>query len=195
MPGMEERAVRPGGRSARVRRAALDAVLAFLDEGRTQVTLPEVAARAGVAPSSLYRRWGTVERLATEALLEQSEVAVPVPDTGSVRADLVAYAGGLAAYLTSPRGRAVVRAVAALECSAELQAARTAFWDERFARAAVMVERAVDRGELPPGTDARLLLEAVVAPLHLRVSLLGTDPTTTLERQVDLLLAGLRRTP
>jgi AcrR family transcriptional regulator len=192
---MEPSRARPGGRSARIRRDVLDAALDCLDDGLTQVSLPEIAARASVAPSSLYRRWGTWENLMAEALLEQSQVAIPVPDTGSVRADLVGFAEGLAMFLASRRGRAVLRATATLDWSEELAVARARFWDDRFTLASVMVQRGIDRGELDPDTDARLLLEMLVAPLHLRQLLLGQDPTTTIEHQVDLLLGGSRRTP
>lgn len=192
---MQARDRRPGGRSARIRHAVLDAALDCLDEGLTEVSLSEIATRASVAPSSLYRRWGTRENLMAEALLEQSQVAIPIPDTGAVRTDLIAFAEALAAFLASPRGRAVLRVTATLEWSEALAAARTRFWDDRFALAGVMVQRGIDRGELDPSTDPRLLLELVVAPLHLRQLQLGQDPSTTIEEQVDLLLTGSRRTP
>ena len=186
---------RPGGRSARVREAVFAAALTLLDEGRTQATLPEVAERAGVAPSSLYRRWGTWESLMAEALLDQSAATIPVPDTGAIRTDLVAFAQGLAAFLSTPRGGGLLRAVATMEGTPESDQARSQFWDERFRLASVMVQRGIERGELAPDTDARLLLEMVIAPLHLRQQLLGEDPTATITEQIDLLLNGSRRTP
>ena len=55
---------RPGGRSSRVRRAVYDAALEALENRQArQVTIPEIAARANVHPTSIYRRWGTLERL------------------------------------------------------------------------------------------------------------------------------------
>lgn len=100
-----------------------------------------------------------------------------------------------ATFLTSRRGRAVLRATASLEWSEALAEARTRFWDDRFALASVMIQRGIDRGELDQSTDPRLLVEMVVAPLHLRQLLLGDDPTTMIEQQVDLLLSGSRRMP
>ncbi|MFI7589871.1 TetR/AcrR family transcriptional regulator C-terminal ligand-binding domain-containing protein [Spongisporangium articulatum] len=190
---MDARGSRPGGRSARVREAVLGAALALLDEGRTQLSLPEIAERAAVAPSSLYRRWGTWENLISEALLEQSQATVPVPDTGTVRGDLIAFAESLARFLATPRGAGLLRAVSTGERSEAFRAAQDRFWDERFALGRVMVERGIDRGELDPQTDPRLLLEMVVAPLHLRQLLLGDDPTLKIAEQVDLLLTGSRR--
>lgn len=178
-----------------MRRTVLDAALSCLDDGTSPVSIPAIAARAEVAPSSLYRRWGTWQNLVAEALLEESRTMIPIPDTGNVRDDLVAFARSLARLLTSPRGTALVRTLAALEPTDDLAAARTRFWDERLGLASVMVERAVEREELPVGTDARRLLEMLIAPLHLRHLLLGVDPGTGIIEQVELLLDGFRRTP
>lgn len=169
--------------------------MACIDDGLSDVSMATIAARAGVAPSSLYRRWGSLPNLVTEALLERSRLSVPVPDTGTVRTDLIAFAEAVAALLSSPRGGAVLRATSALEGNEGLAAARTRFWDERFALASVIVQRGIDRGELDASTDPRVLLELVVAPLHLRRLLLGQDAATTIEQQVDLLLRGAGRTP
>src|SRR5688572_33420223 len=80
---------RPGGRSARVRSAVLEATLELLAErGYDGAEVPEVARRAGVHPTTVYRRWGTKSRLVGEALLERSRPLTPTPDTGSLRPDL-----------------------------------------------------------------------------------------------------------
>ena len=65
---------RPGGRSARVRRAVLDAALDVLHaHGMEGLAVTDVAARAGVHETSIYRRWGTREHLIVDALLEEAE--------------------------------------------------------------------------------------------------------------------------
>ncbi|WP_194860353.1 TetR/AcrR family transcriptional regulator [Dietzia sp. SYD-A1] len=178
-----------------MRRKVLDAVLSCLDEGLVQSSIPDIAARAGVAPSSIYRRWETRENLVAEALLTESDESIPVPDTGAIRSDLIGFAEGLAAFLASRRGTAILRAMMMIEWSEELSELRTRFWDQRFAASSVMIQRGIDRGELAPGTDARLFLQMLIAPLHLRHLLLGGDPATAIAEQVDLLLAGAGRTP
>src|SRR5262245_26978742 len=80
---------RPGGRSARVRAAVLGAALDVLAErGFEALEVPEVAARAGVSASTIYRRWTSKGRLAGEALLERARPLSPTPDTGALRSDL-----------------------------------------------------------------------------------------------------------
>ena len=89
---------RPGGRSARVRAAALEATLAELAEsGYPELTLARVASRAGVNKTTLYRRWGTREALVLDAMLELAGEGVKIPDTGSLHGDLLAIARGSAA--------------------------------------------------------------------------------------------------
>ena len=84
---------RPGGRSARVRAAVLRATLDELAAvGYGNLSFESVAHRAGVHKTTLYRHWPGREALVREALLARSEVTVPIPDTGSLGADLIAFA-------------------------------------------------------------------------------------------------------
>ncbi|MFE3905655.1 TetR/AcrR family transcriptional regulator C-terminal ligand-binding domain-containing protein [Streptomyces sp. NPDC059153] len=184
---------RPGGRAARVRKAALDAALEALAEGgTTRFSFADVAKRAGVNETSLYRRWRTRENLLIDALLSASDRRIPVPDTGSVREDLRAFATLVTDYLNSPLG-AVLAHVAVIPVEdAEMAKARETFWRSRIELAAVMIERGIARGELRAGTDPRVALEALIAPLHSRVLLTREPLDEDLPRVlVDLVLDGL----
>ncbi|MCU1639984.1 MAG: transcriptional regulator [Nocardia sp.] len=173
---MNESAVRPrpGGRSARVREAVFDAAVAVLaEQGPAGFTVGEVARRAGVHETSIYRRWGTREGLAVEALLDRSRRELPIPDTGSLREDLAAYAAELIVFLRAPLGRALMHTLTMAADNPTVVAARDEFWAGRFELAGVMVERAVARGEVPEGTDSRSVLELLIAPLHFRMQATG----------------------
>jgi AcrR family transcriptional regulator len=188
---------RPGGRSARVRAAALAAAMDELAEsGYAAVTLEGVARRAGVHKTTLYRRWGTREALVLEAMLEHAGERVPVPDTGSLREDLLALATAAAGTAETPQGEAVVRAVVAAGRHDEaLAAANRRFWTERLALDGAIVERAIARGELPPGVDAESVIEAVLGPIYFRLLVTG-EPVdgAFIELVVDLVSrAPLRR--
>src|SRR3954470_21599222 len=107
----EERqpARRPGGRSARVRGAVHQAVTDLVAErGYGNFTVGEVAARAGVADSSVYRRWGSLETLLTDVALTRLNAQSPMPDTGSLDGDLRTYAAQVAREITGPDGPAVL---------------------------------------------------------------------------------------
>ncbi|GAA2985630.1 TetR/AcrR family transcriptional regulator [Kitasatospora sp. NPDC091257] len=185
---------RPGGRAARVRRDVLAAAMEALAEGGVaRLTIADVAARAGVNETTVYRRWGSREKLVLDAMLTASDEGIPVPDTGAVRTDLTAFARALAAYLATPLGRAVARAAALGSEDPALAEAWQVFWDSRLAQAGAVVRRAVDRGELPAGTDADLALELLSAPLQARALLGHREIGPELpERLADLILDGLR---
>jgi AcrR family transcriptional regulator len=184
---------RLGGRSARVRAAVLAAALdELLEVGYGRLSFESVAARAGVHKTTVYRRWPSREALVTAALLEQRGRDVPIPDAGSIRADLRALATAVAASVTSQTGHAIARAlVSEAGDIPEITTAIRDFWSARFGAARTVVARAVGRGELPPGVDADLLIEALVGPLYLRL-LVTREPLEDefIDRLVDLLLAG-----
>src|ERR1700710_678065 len=83
---------RPGGRSARVQ-AAVHAATADLiaAHGRAALTVPLIAARAGVTPSTIYRRWGELGDLLADVALERMRPDADPSDTGSVVGDLQAW--------------------------------------------------------------------------------------------------------
>ncbi len=186
---------RPGGRSARVRQSVLDATLTLLAErGLDGVTVADIADSAGVHETSIRRRWRTRENLICDALLNYSETHLPIPDTGSLRTDLAAFASELATYLTTPLGRALLYAMARTGEDPVLAEARTAFWQTRYEIASAMLERAVARGELPATVDSRLALEALIAPLNFRALLTDEPPDGDLPRRLaDLVLDGISR--
>ena len=92
---------RPGGRSARIRQAVLDAAFAELGEkGYGGLSIEAVALRSGVAKTTVYRRWPTRDELVADALDSRSDRNEPVPDTGSLRGDLKEFCEGVRAKLT-----------------------------------------------------------------------------------------------
>jgi AcrR family transcriptional regulator len=187
---------RPGGRSARVRAAAIAATLAELAEsGYSALSLERVARRAGVHKTTLYRRWGTREDLVLEAMLERAGQRISVPDTGSLREDLLELARTAAANAATPEVAAMARAVAAeAPYDSRLAAANQRFWAERLALDGVIVERAIERGEVAPGTDPRRIIESVIGPIHLRLLLTGEPiDRAFLEGIVDVVVDGIGR--
>jgi len=167
---------RPGGRSARIRALVLEATREELVRGGYgTLSHRAVAHRAGVDPATVYRRWPTRPRLATDALLEIARNAVPVPDTGAVGTDLETFLDAVVAALADPRGLRLFRAVSAASAETEADLIETlhAFWDARFAGAEEMITRAVARGELPRGVDAHGVVEQLVSPAYFRALVTG----------------------
>jgi AcrR family transcriptional regulator len=180
---------RPGGRSARIHAAVHQAVTDLVGErGYGNFTVGEVAARAGVADTSVYRRWGTLEALLTDVALTRLAAQSPMPDTGSLAGDLRAYAANVAREITGPDGLAVLRLVIALSDKGRhgLQA-RDDFLSERTRLVRAMLDRARERGEHPP--DAQGVVDHILAPMYIRV-LFGAGPLTPdyVDGLVDRLL-------
>lgn len=176
-----------------MREAALRATLdALADDGLGAITMTEVARRAGVHATSLIRRWGTVEAMALDALLSFSLDRLPVPDTGELRGDLTLFAESLVRYLHSPEGAALAHTMATVDDDAQISSARGSFWSARLAEARVMVDRAVDRGEVPAGTDPGVVLETLIAPLHFRHLLTRRAlDSEVIASTVDIILHGI----
>ena len=174
-----------GGRSARVQAAVFAATLALLQESGYEATsVAEIAKRAGVNETSIYRRWKTREALLAEALLQRTEVVIPIPDTGTLRSDVWLLLQGVRAFYQSPLGAAITQLLVSTAHASEMAAARQAFWNQRFALAHSIFERAMQRGELPASTNPELLTEMVIGPLYLRL-------LVTLQPLDDALLQGI----
>jgi AcrR family transcriptional regulator len=138
----------------------------FVEKGFEAFTIAEVADRAGVHETSIYRRWKTRGALAMDCCLHYAEATIPTPDTGSLRSDLTALLDSVVAVYSSPQGEALLRML--LLQHAE-PFARYEFLQRRFDLARAIFDRAVQRGEFPAGSDGMIVLEALLAPLVTRV--------------------------
>ena len=179
---------RPGGRSARNKAAVFEAAAALLAErGHEAVTMTDVAERAGMAATSLYRRWGDVRALVMEVAVEKLMRERPLPDTGSLRGDLLAWARPIATSLASREGSSFFRAVIATTTSVGPHGSlRRAALERRSEQLELMLERARQRGEKPP--DVAELMDYVLAPLYMR-ALFGRPLTKAVaHRLVDRLV-------
>lgn len=171
--------VRPGGRTARVRAAVLRAAGDVLaEEGFAHLDLADVARRAGVGKTTVYRRWGTVTALVADLLGDMAEQSLPRADTGSVLGDLRANADLVRRTLADPRQGALFRAViAAGACDERTSQALRGFYEVRVAEWVPCVEQGIFRGELPVGTDAAAVVRAVSAPLYYGLLTSGVAPS------------------
>jgi AcrR family transcriptional regulator len=157
-----------------VLRAAGD-VLA--EQGFAHLDLADVARRAEVGKTTVYRRWGSVAGLVADLLGDMAEQSLPRTETGSVLGDLRANAALVRRTLADPRQGALFRAViAAGACDSRTAEALRRFYEVRVAEWAPCVEQGVARGELPVGTDAGLVVRAVSAPLYYTLLTTGVAP-------------------
>lgn len=156
--------VRPGGRSARVQESVHGAVRALLAEReRSELTVPLIAARAGVTPSTIYRRWGELPDLLADVAVERLRPDADPRDTGSLRGDLHAWAAQLLDEMASQPGQAMVRDVLGSTVQARGPAQCASFTLDHIG---CLLERARLRGEPAPAPDA--VVDRIVAPIMYR---------------------------
>jgi AcrR family transcriptional regulator len=178
-----------------LRAAVLAAALEELAErGYAALTIESVARRAGVHKTSVYRHWADREALVLDALTTNVADGLLIPDTGKFETDLREFARGLVSWLTNGLGKAVVQAtVSDASRVPEIADLQQRFYAERLQRDAVMIRRAIDRGEIPPDTDPAETIKALIGPIYLRL-LITAEPidAATSDRATDLALAALR---
>lgn len=186
-----ERRPRLGRRGETLRQAVLDAAVSEIAEaGPNTASVQGVAARAGVHETSIYRRWKTRENLFQEALIACSRDAIPAPDTGSLRGDLVALVRLVAEFITSPLGHALLQG--GVQASDDHIDAQRAFWASRRKVLMPIIDRAKQRGVIRPDVDARLVLELLAGPLQFRVLFTREELDPALAEQItDIVLSGI----
>ena len=168
---------RPRGRprSAAAHDAILAAAVALIREsGYDALAMEAIADRAGVAKTTVYRRWATKELLVAEAI-ERLVLAIPVPDTGSVEQDVLALMGVTRRMYADPGTASLLPAlVAAMARSPRVaDAVRTGMTAAWSAAMGTVLRRGVSRGALRADADVTLALELLAGPLFYRFLWLG----------------------
>lgn len=164
--------VRIGGRSARIQSAVHDAVrkLGALST-RNQITVPQIAAEAGVTPSTIYRRWGDLSALLADVAVARLRPLADPDDTGSVESDLRAFIEQSAEEMSSPVGRALIRDVLSTTKHGVPSTCATYISDDLT----TIAERARARGETPFDIDE--VIDHVLAPIIYRILFSQGTPT------------------
>ena len=158
-PDGETQARRRGRqRSAETEQAILQVTRELLVECGVQgLTIEKVAARAGVAKTTIYRRWRDKDELALAVVLDMVEQVVKLPELGDTRAELLAFVNAAVKVLGSTlMGRVMQGLVSDLATDPELaQAFRDRVVSVRDAEVERLVERGIARGDLRPDTEPR----------------------------------------
>jgi len=181
---------RPGGRSARVQAAVHAATAALIEEhGRAALTVPLIAARAGVTPSTIYRRWGDLAELLADLAAERLRPEGEPAATGSLAGDLLAWAEQYAEEMSSEVGLSMMRdVVAATGPGPDGRSVPSPCAGYTRAQIDVILARAAARGEPAPQVDA--VMDTVVSPVVYR-AMFGPAAITG-ERVRELVDACLR---
>ena len=170
--------VRRGGRprSSDAELAILQATRELLVEGGVQkLTVEGVAARAGVAKTTIYRRWRDKDELALAVVLDMVERVVELPELGDTRAELLAFVGAAVEVLGSTlMGRVMQGLISDLATDPELGVAfRERVVSVRDAEVERLIARGIARGDLRAGTDPQTAHDLLIGPVYYRLLLTG----------------------
>jgi AcrR family transcriptional regulator len=183
-------------RSREADRAILAATVDLLaSRGLAAMSIEEIAARAGVGKATIYRRWPSKGLLALDAFVESFREQQPLPDTGTLRGDLVA---ALTAWVDAVTQTSIGPMLTGLIAEAQHDPSLRAAWRERVleplrTQHRVMLDRAVARGEIPATVDREVVLDLFFGAAQHRL-LLGHLPLTDdfIRTVVDVILDGIR---
>lgn len=163
-------------RVMRSRTRTLQATVDLLRErGIAGTTMEAVAERSGVAKTTIYRQWPSQPALVQDAFA--SLVNIPAtPDTGSLEGDLRQLLSGLVRAVTASPAAALMPAlIDAAQRDEAFALLHRSEAETRHRPLLLVVQRAIDRGELAPGTSARDVLDLVAGPVFYRRWVSGTD--------------------
>jgi AcrR family transcriptional regulator len=156
-------------RIRRSRKAVLAATLQLLAEaGLSGVSVDEVSRRSGVAKTTIYRHWPSRSALLIDACSNLG--AKPqVPDTGTLKGDLMELATSMARRLRSERWASILPSmIDAAERDAELAEVQTRLHSGFMAPLYAAIERAKKKGELSRDRDPSQIVASIVGPLYYR---------------------------
>ena len=182
----------------------MDAALQLVAEaGFDRATMDAIAARAGASKATVYRHWPGKHELVADAIRRQVKPSLPrLPDTGTLRGDLLAAVEAMHQVMTSEAGLVFFGLLVAMRTDPELAAlAREQLFVRRLPPEDNPVTRAIARGELPPGADPALLPRVAAPLINTRLMLMGgTLDESFLTGLVDdilipLLMAERRPSP
>jgi len=155
-----------------------------------------VAARAGVGKTTIYRRWPSKGLLALDAFVISFRAEQPQPDTGTLRGDLLsALHAWVRAVTETAMGPMLTGLIAEAQHDPELRGA----WRDRVlepmrTQHRVMLDRAIERGEIPATVDRDVVFDLFFGAAEHRL-LLGHLPMTGdfIAEVVDMILTGIAR--
>lgn len=180
---------------AAVRERVLDAAIAELAATNVgSFTMAGVARRAGIELGPVKDRWANTPELLTAALMSYAAKNMRMPNTGSLREDLLSYAKSFAVAVNSPTGRRLLNAIIATPRDWDVSGWRSSFLAGRRQRAAPVLRRAIERGDCPPDIDPVRIMDVLAAALCSPLQFYDRPVTDEdCEDVVDLLLNGIRR--
>lgn len=160
--------------------------------GYEALRIEDVAQRAGVNKTTVYRRWPTKPDLVFAAMRRPLGNEVERPNSGSLREDLLMMARQMARTVSSPVGRGLMRMLESEDKPKELETIGEALKAEFEAIPKRIIQAAIERGEMAPDCDGEVLLGALGASIHHRAVIMRRPVDEAfLQQLATILLDGV----
>ncbi len=193
-PSTPERRTQGKQKSGRAARVVDNVLRATAEElalhGYAGLRIEDVALRAGVNKTTIYRRWPTKSVLVSDAIQSHMHSARYTPSTGSLRGDLLDYFSTLLRSTTDSISRGILVTLNS-HVDAELDSLATRLRAEARAFRRDIIQQGIARGELPANVDPDIIADIIAGPVLLRVLHSGEDMSLReIETIIDTVLAG-----
>ena len=162
------------------------------EHGIAGMSMDLVAQRAGVGKATIYRRWASKEQLVVDVMRSVSQ-PIPVPNTGTVKADLTVYLEQVIELFRSQKRSDILPHLVAAACSDDtLRSSLHDYSRLRQVPLRTILHRGVRRGELPAGFDVDTAVDMLMGAFLYRRLMSTETPTRTMaKRLVGMLLAAV----
>ncbi len=190
---------RPPGRprSEESRQSILRSTLKLLIHhgGLAELSIEAIAADANVGKTTVYRWWPTKAALVADAFSASTDSELRFPNTGSVENDMSLQMRRLIRIFRSKRGKVVAALLAGGQSDPKLiEAFRDRFLWPRRRQAYQTLQRGIDRGELPAGSNLDLILDSLYGPIYMRFLIRHDKLEESFADELcGLVLKGLKR--
>ena len=173
----------------------LDAARALFEEqGYAAATIEAIAARSGVAKTTIYRWWPSRAAILVDVLVEVANLTVPPPRAGDPMRAMAAELRGIAGAINGPVGRLLTSLLGDAQVEPPVRSALIdRLFRPRSLASASNIARAQADGTLRPDVPPNVATDLLVGPLFYRMFVQHEPVTDTFVRQVlQYVVEGLQ---
>lgn len=143
-----------------------------MEGGLQSTAIESIAARAGVSKVTIYKWWPTRGAVAVDAYFHRYRQTIAFEDTGDVARDLVIQIRSLIDAFRTRAGEVMAELIGQAQFDANLAETVRVHWlAPRRAATTMVLQRAIDRGQLRPDIDVPVLMDQLYAPLYYRLTM------------------------
>ncbi|WP_025680057.1 TetR/AcrR family transcriptional regulator [Paenibacillus massiliensis] len=148
----------------------------LLEHGFGAVTIEKIAEQAQVSKATIYKWWPNKAAVVMDGFMHAASARLPIPDTGKVTEDILLHVSNLVRFMTSREGQIITELIGGGQFDTALATElRSRYIQPRRQEAGQLLQRGIERGELPEHLDVEVTIDLVYGPIFYRLLVTG-DP-------------------